>query len=85
MYGGMCLVCGSVCQSAFFGPFARLRHFQGLMKLLKDRFRTKNRLYTLDDCSNHTETIKTALSSILQTVRVHMQKDCVDGQQPYAE
>ena len=45
-----------------FGPFARLRHFQGLEWLLKDRFRkNKNRLYRLADCSNHVKAVETAL------------------------
>ena len=42
-----------------FGPFARLRHFQGLVWLLKDSFRKKkNRLYMLTDCSNHVKALQ---------------------------
>ena len=49
--------------SRTFGPFVRLRHIQGLVWLLKDRF-PENRLYMLTNCSNHVEAIKTTLSSL---------------------
>ena len=50
-----------------FGPFAWLRHFQGLVWLLKDRFRNKkNRLYMLADCSNHVKAVETALFRIVR-------------------